>query len=86
MSNFQEEEKFLSEFDELQIIIDMAQDTKIDLEYPERNIWEKLKEKKDQETKEREERECDIQREMEEGRWNKGKEFELELKLKVEMD
>ena len=76
----------MSEFDELQIIIDMAQDTKIGLEYQEQNIWEKLKEKKDQGTKEREERERDIQREMEEGRWNKGKEFELELKLKVEMD
>ena len=59
----------------------------------ERNVLEKLEEKKEQETKEREERELGIQKEMEERRCTKGKEFELELErekihleqLKVEM-
>ena len=92
VSKSEEEEKHLSEFEELQSIIDTAGDTKIDLEYHERIIREKLEEMKEEEIKEREERERDIQREMEERRWTKEKEFELELerekihivKLKVE--
>ena len=71
----------------MQSIIDKAEDTKIDLKYHERNIPEKLEEK------EQEERESNIQREMEEQRWTKEKEFELEIekerihlgKLKAEM-
>ena len=71
----------------MQSIIDKAEDTKIDLEYHERNIREKLEEK------EQEERESNIQREMEEQRWTKEKEFKLEIekerihleKLKAEM-
>ena len=55
VSKSEEEEKDLSEFNELQNIIDTVEDTKIDLEYHERNIQEKLKEKKEQEIKEREE-------------------------------
>ena len=71
----------------MQSIIDKAEDMKIDLKYHERNIREKLEEK------EQEERESNIQREMEEQRWTKEKEFELEIekerihleKLKAEM-
>ena len=71
----------------MQSIIDKAEDTKIDLEYHERNIRGKLEEK------EQEERESNIQREMEEQRWTKEKKFELEIekerihleKLKAEM-
>ena len=37
VSNFEDEEKYLSEFDQLQRIIDMTQDIKIDLGYRERN-------------------------------------------------
>ena len=37
VSNFEDEEKYLSEFDQLQRIIDMTQDIKIDLGYHERN-------------------------------------------------
>ena len=37
ISNFEDEEKYLSEFDQLQRIIDMTQDIKIDLGYRERN-------------------------------------------------
>ena len=37
VSNFEDEEKYLSEFDQLQRIIDMTQDVKIDLGYRERN-------------------------------------------------
>ena len=76
----------------MQSIIDKTEDTKIDLEYHERNTREKLDEK-EQEIKEQEERESNIQREMEEQRWTKEKEFELEIererihleKLKAEM-
>ena len=63
MSNSEEEEKCLSVFDELQSIIDVAEDTKIDLEHRKRNMLEKLEESKEKETKEREESERDIQRE-----------------------
>ena len=72
VSKFEEEEKYLSEFDEFQSIIDTAEDTKIDIEYHEQNIREKLEEKKEPEIEEREEHERDIQREMEnEGRQKK---------------
>ena len=72
VSKFEEEEKYLSEFDEFQSIIDTAEDTKIDIEYHEQNIREKLEEKKGPEIEEREEHERDIQREMEnEGRQKK---------------
>ena len=72
VSKFEEEEKYLSEFDEFQSIIDTAEDTKIDIEYHEQNIREKLEEKKGSEIEEREEHERDIQREMEnEGRQKK---------------
>ena len=37
VSNFEDEEKYLSEFDQLQRIIGMTQDIKIDLGYRERN-------------------------------------------------
>ena len=37
VSNFEDEEKHLSEFDQLPRIIDMTQDIKIDLGYRERN-------------------------------------------------
>ena len=37
VSNFEDEEKYLSEFDQLPRIIDMTQDIKIDLGYRERN-------------------------------------------------
>ena len=37
VSNFEDEEKYLSEFDKLPRIIDMTQDIKIDLGYRERN-------------------------------------------------
>ena len=49
VSNFEDEEKYLSEFDQLQRIIDMTQDVKIDLGYRERNDgknWRKRKKKK----------------------------------------
>lgn len=38
VSNSEEEEKYLLEFDELQSIIDTVEDTEIDREYHERNI------------------------------------------------
>lgn len=49
--NSEEEEKYLSEFDKLQSIIDTAKNTKIDLEYRKWHIRAKLEEKKQQETK-----------------------------------
>ena len=79
MSNIKEEEKYLSKFDKLQNIIDIAEDTKINLEYPDRNIREKLEENEKQESKEQEKSKRDFQREMEERRWAKEKEFDLEL-------
>lgn len=66
MSNFKEEEKYLLEFGKLRRITDTAEDAKNDFEYRERNIWEKLEEKKEHEMKEQEERERKIQREMKE--------------------
>ena len=93
MGNSEEEEKCLSVFDELQSIIDAAEDTKIDLEHRKRNMLEKLEESKEKETKEREESERDIQRETKKRSWTKEKKFKLDLEreiidseeLKVEM-
>ena len=78
VSNSEEEEKYLLEFDELQSIIDTVEDTEIDREYHERNIRQKLEEKKEQEMKEHEERELDIQREMKERTRTKEKKIELQ--------
>ena len=78
VSNSEEEEKYLLEFDELLSIIDTVEDTEIDREFHERNIRQKLEEKKEQEMKEQEERERDIQREMKERTWTKEKEIELQ--------
>ena len=96
VSNSEEEEKYLSEFDELQSITDtkmlkIRQLTSSTMNEIYGRNWRRRK--KQQDTKEREERELDIQGEMEELRWTKEKEFELEVererisleKLKVEM-
>lgn len=81
------------EFEKFQSIIDTDENKKIDLEYREQSIREKLEEKKEQETKERKERLHDIQSDMEEWMWVKDQKFELKLererihldKLKVKM-
>ena len=96
MSNSEEKEKYLTEFDLLLTrinIIDPVKNGKTDREYHDQNIRQILEEKTEQETKEWLKCERDIQREMEEWRWEKQKEFENEFErdrihletLKLEM-